>query len=366
MKRAEAVKKLAELGESQGYIFQRDLLALRGGNGSAAWAEGVRKDLEAQGYQVVEDKGRGDGNGSSRSRRFDSFTLYMEEAGKVPLLTKEQEVELSKRIEQGRQAREKLAADRIPDAEAERRIRQGEAARRHMIAANLRLVISTAKRYTRHGLPMADLVQEGNLGLIRAIKKFDYKRGYKFSTYATWWIRQAISRGVNNNSRTIRVPVHMINRISRMRRERRRLLQRFGREPTSKELAEELNMEPQQVEDLIEYARRPLSLDAPFEGEGDGSLEDLIPEENPLPLLQNYEEMRMQQKVAEVLEKVPPREAMIIQLRFGLRDGKPQSLAAIGRKLGITRERVRQIETDYLARLQDEDVRQIMKEMMAG
>ena len=358
------VDRLIELAVAQGFVFEDDIHSMLVGRRHDF--DTIVKRLEDHGVRIVEDNSRSGQREarSSSSRTYDSFTLYMKEAGRVPLLDREQEVELSKQIESGRQARKEVAENRISSTEAKRRIRRGEAARRHMIAANLRLVISAAKRYMRRGIPMADLVQEGNLGLIRAIKKFDYKRGYKFSTYATWWIRQAISRGVNNNARTIRIPIHMINRMSRLRRAHRRLVQKYGRDPTDEELAQALNMEPKDVGKLKEYSRRPLSLEAPLQEDGDGALEDIIPEEDPRPLLQDHYDRQLKLKLQQVLEQFPPREAKVISLRFGLKDGQPHSLAAIGRKLGITRERTRQLEAEYLEKLQDPAIKQMMREVL--
>ncbi|HLB63305.1 MAG TPA: RNA polymerase sigma factor [Anaerolineales bacterium] len=284
----------------------------------------------------------------------DTVGLYLKEVGRVPLLTAPEEVSLAKRIERGRRAREELA--RGPVAIRRRRdlqhgVEDGWAAREHLITANSRLVISVAKKYMGRGVPFLDLIQEGNIGLIRAAKKFDYRRGHKFSTYATWWIRQAVTRAIADQGRTIRVPVHMGDQINKLLRVSHQLTQRLGRDPTTEELAEELAVPPKKVENMIQVARRPLSLETPTDEEEDSVLGDFIQdEESPAPtdtVTQNL----LREHLQEVLNTLPPREVRILQLRYGLLDGQSYTLEEVGRKMGVTRERVRQIEAQALSRL---------------
>jgi RNA polymerase primary sigma factor len=284
----------------------------------------------------------------------DTVGLYLKEVGRVPLLTAPEEVSLAKRIERGRRAREELA--RGPVAMRRRRdlqhgVEDGWAAREHLITANSRLVISVAKKYMGRGVPFLDLIQEGNIGLIRAAKKFDYRRGHKFSTYATWWIRQAVTRAIADQGRTIRVPVHMGDQINKLLRVSHQLTQRLGRDPTTEELAEELEVPPKKVENMIQVARRPLSLETPTDEEEDSVLGDFIQdEESPAPteaVTQNL----LHEHLQEVLNTLPPREVRILQLRYGLLDGQSYTLEEVGRKMGVTRERVRQIEAQALSRL---------------
>jgi len=284
----------------------------------------------------------------------DTVGLYLKEVGRVPLLTAPEEVSLAKRIERGRRAREELA--RGPVAIRRRRdlqhgVEDSWAAREHLITANSRLVISVAKKYMGRGVPFLDLIQEGNIGLIRAAKKFDYRRGHKFSTYATWWIRQAVTRAIADQGRTIRVPVHMGDQINKLLRVSHQLTQRLGRDPTTEELAEELAVPPKKVENMIQVARRPLSLETPTDEEEDSVLGDFIQdEESPAPtdtVTQNL----LREHLQEVLNTLPPREVRILQLRYGLLDGQSYTLEEVGRKMGVTRERVRQIEAQALSRL---------------
>jgi RNA polymerase primary sigma factor len=263
-------------------------------------------------------------------------------------------VSLAKRIERGRRAREELA--RRPVSATRRRVLQvgvedGWAAREHLITANSRLVISVAKKYMGRGVPFLDLIQEGNIGLIRAAKKFDYRRGHKFSTYATWWIRQAVTRAIADQGRTIRVPVHMGDQINKLLRISHQLTQKLGRDPSSEELADALDVPPKKVENMIQVARRPLSLETPTDEEEDSVLGDFIQdEESPAPTdAVTYNLLR--EHLQEVLNTLPPREVRILQLRYGLLDGQSYTLEEVGRKMGVTRERVRQIEAQALSRL---------------
>ena len=284
----------------------------------------------------------------------DSVGLYLKEVGRVPLLTAEEEVMLAKRIERGRIAREELAGG-VNDDEKRRELRRwiedGWAAREHLITANSRLVISVAKKYMGRGVPFLDLIQEGNIGLIRAAKKFDYRRGHKFSTYATWWIRQAVTRAIADQGRTIRVPVHMGDQINKLLRVSHQLTQKLGRDPTTEELAEELDVMPKKVENMIQVSRRPLSLETPTDEEEDSVLGDFIQdEESPAPV-ETVTNHLLKEHLREVLDALPPREVRILQLRYGLLDGQSYTLEEVGRKMGVTRERVRQIEAQALSRL---------------
>lgn len=284
----------------------------------------------------------------------DTVGLYLKEVGRVPLLTAEEEVQLAKRIERGRIAREELASGPVYErrrSELRKGIEDGWAAREHLITANSRLVISVAKKYMGRGVPFLDLIQEGNIGLIRAAKKFDYRRGHKFSTYATWWIRQAVTRAIADQGRTIRVPVHMGDQINKLLRVSHQLTQKLGRDPSTDELADFLGVPPKKVENMIQVARRPLSLETPTDEEEDSVLADFIQdEESPAPadtVTQNL----LHEHLKEVLNTLPPREVRILQLRYGLLDGQSYTLEEVGRKMGVTRERVRQIEAQALSRL---------------
>jgi len=297
----------------------------------------------------------------------DTIGLYLKEVGRVPLLTAAEEVDLAMRIEKGKKAREALARGDVTPEEREKLtadIEDGWAAREQLITANSRLVISVAKKYMGRGVPFLDLIQEGNIGLIRAAKKFDYRRGHKFSTYATWWIRQAVTRAIADQGRTIRVPVHMGDQINKLLRVQHQLTQRLGRDPLIEELAESLEVSPQKVENMIQVARRPLSLETPTDDEEDSVLGDFIQdEEMPAP-----DETATYNLLKEHLEKVlnglPPREVRILQLRYGLLDGQAYTLEEVGRKMGVTRERVRQIEAQALSRLRHPAIRRKLREYL--
>ncbi len=299
----------------------------------------------------------------------DSVDLYFNEVGDLPLLTAEEEVALAKRIERGRKAREELASGPVSAerrAELQRLIEDGWAAREHLVLANSRLVISVAKKYMGRGVPFLDLIQEGNIGLIRATKKFDYRRGHKFSTYATWWIRQAITRAIADHGRTIRVPVHMGDQINKLLRTSHQLTQRFGRDPTTDELAEALGVTPKKVEDMIQVARRPLSLETPTDDEEDSVLGDFVEDvESPAPEDLAAKDL-LREHLQEVLAELPPREVRILQLRYGLLDGQSYTLEEVGRKMGVTRERVRQIEAQALRRLRHPSLRRKLEGYLEG
>jgi RNA polymerase primary sigma factor len=297
----------------------------------------------------------------------DTIGLYLKEVGRVPLLTAPQEVDLAIRIEKGREAREHMADGGVgldKREELRKYIEDGWAAREHLITANSRLVISVAKKYMGRGVPFLDLIQEGNIGLIRAAKKFDYRRGHKFSTYATWWIRQAVTRAIADQGRTIRVPVHMGDQINKLLRVQHQLTQRLGRDPSVEELANSLEVTPQKVENMIQVARRPLSLETPTDDEEDSVLGDFIQDDEvPAPdETATYNLLR--DHLENVLNGLPPREVRILQLRYGLLDGQAYTLEEVGRKMGVTRERVRQIEAQALSRLRHPAVRRKLREYL--
>ncbi len=294
----------------------------------------------------------------------DMIGLYLKEVGRVPLLTAEQEVDLAQRIELGRESREELArgvAKKDDRLNLRSFIEDGWAAREHLITANSRLVISVAKKYMGRGVPFQDLIQEGNIGLIRAAKKFDYRRGHKFSTYATWWIRQAVTRAIADQGRTIRVPVHMGDQINKLLRIQHQLTQRLGRDPSVEELAGALDVPPKKVEHMIQVARRPLSLETPTDDEEDSVLGDFIQDrEAPAPDDSAVYNL-LKEHLDEVLNGLPPREVRILQLRYGLLDGQAYTLEEVGRKMGVTRERVRQIEAQALSRLRHPAIRRKLR-----
>ncbi len=297
----------------------------------------------------------------------DTIGLYLKEVGRVPLLTAVEEVELAQRIENGRLAREELARGNVSPRrrkELQLLIEDGWAAREHLITANSRLVISVAKKYMGRGVPFLDLIQEGNIGLIRAAKKFDYRRGHKFSTYATWWIRQAVTRAIADQGRTIRVPVHMGDQINKLLRVQHQLTQRLGRDPSVEELANALEVTPQKVENMIQVARRPLSLETPTDDEEDSVLGDFIQDEDVVAPDETATYNLLREHLDSVLNGLPPREVRILQLRYGLLDGQAYTLEEVGRKMGVTRERVRQIEAQALSRLRHPAIRRKLREYL--
>jgi len=298
----------------------------------------------------------------------DTIGLYLKEVGRVPLLTAKEEVELAQRVENGRFGREELARGNVSPRrrlELQRLIEDGWLAREHLITANSRLVISVAKKYMGRGVPFLDLIQEGNIGLIRAAKKFDYRRGHKFSTYATWWIRQAVTRAIADQGRTIRVPVHMGDQINKLLRVQHQLTQRLGRDPSVEELANALDVTPQKVENMIQVARRPLSLETPTGDEDDSILGDFIQDEEIIAPDESATYNLLKEHLDSVLTGLPPREVRILQLRYGLLDGQAYTLEEVGRKMGVTRERVRQIEAQALSRLRNPAVRRKLREYLS-
>lgn len=287
----------------------------------------------------------------------DLFRQYLREIGRIPLLTAAEEVELARRVEAGLFAEEKLVANPGLDGELaldlDRLVVMGRMAKRRLIEANLRLVVSVAKRYVGRGLTMLDLVQEGNLGLIRAVEKFDYARGYKFSTYATWWIRQAMSRALADQARTIRVPVHVVELINRVVRVQRRMLQERGYEPTPDEVAAHLDLAPERVGEVLRLAQEPVSLHAPVGEEDDVALGDLIEDGDAASPVESAAFLLLREHLEAVLSTLGERERKVVQLRYGLADGRPRTLEEIGRIFGVTRERIRQIESKTLNKLRD-------------
>ncbi len=284
----------------------------------------------------------------------DTVGLYLKEIGRIPLLTAQEEVDLAKRIERGKFALKKLQNDGLDTkkrGKLEAVLADGQAAREHLITANSRLVISVAKKYIGRGVPFLDLIQEGNIGLIRAARKFDYHRGHKFSTYATWWIRQAVTRAIADQGRTIRVPVHMGDQINRLIRVSHQLTQELGHDPSSEELAEALDVPVKKAEQMIQVARRPLSLETPTDEDEDSVLGDFIEDADALAPAEAVTQNMLKEQIQEILLSLPPREVRILQLRYGLVDGESYTLEEVGKKLGVTRERVRQIEAQALSRL---------------
>ncbi len=284
----------------------------------------------------------------------DTISLYLKEMARVPLLTPEEETALAKRLERGRRAQRLLAKGGYTEEETarlRREVAQGQQARDHLIRANTRLVVSIAKKYMGQGVPFSDLIQEGNLGLMKAVGKFDYRRGYKFSTYATWWIRQAITRALADQGRTIRVPVHMSDRLRKLHQVSRQLEQVWGRKPTPEELAAEMELEPAKVRWMLRVSRHPVSLERPVGEEEDSELGNFIEDvDAPTPPEVAHHHM-LQEKIEEVLATLTPREARILRLRFGLQNGRSYTLEEVGKKFGLTRERIRQIEGQALRKL---------------
>lgn len=299
----------------------------------------------------------------------DVVGLYLKEAGRVPLLVAAEEVSLAKRMEKADIAQQHLDmyGDDLPldDVYALKEvILDGEDAQEHLIRANARLVISVAKKYIGRGVPFLDLIQEGNIGLIRATNKFEYQRGHKFSTYATWWIRQAVSRAVADQGRTIRVPVHMGDQLNRMRRVQLRLLQELGREPTIMEMAEGMETTPDKVENLLEIARRPVSLETPIDDEGDSTFGDFVEDANSPAPADEVASTLLQEQLEGALDRLPAREAQILRLRYGLEDGRVYTLEEVGQTIGVTRERVRQLEAQALNRLRQSSAHVILRDYL--
>lgn len=375
------IERLIELGEDQGYVLLEDILkALPQAEENLDLLEDAFAELLSAGIPYSDngleqlqrqiDVSRTKEDETSVTTRAepefetgdvmeaidagDMMGVYLSQASRVPLLKREEEVELAKRIELGREASKKLATGSISSkkrTQLTHQIENGQAARGHLILANLRLVFSVAKKYMGRGVPLLDLIQEGHIGLMRATKKYDHHRGFKFSTYATWWIRQAVTRAIADQGRTIRLPVHMGDRVSKMYRTRHQLTQKLGRDPTIEELAEKLGETPLKVKKMIRFSRRTLSLELPVGDEDDAQLGDFIEDTNSLMPEESATMSLLEENVQEVLEELPAREVRVLQLRFGLWGERMHTLQEAGEKMGITRERVRQIQAKALRRL---------------
>ncbi|MDQ1463085.1 MAG: polymerase primary sigma factor [Actinomycetota bacterium] len=317
---------------------------------------------------VVEDDGEPQAQLVSAGATADPVKDYLKQIGKVPLLNAEQEVELAKRIEAGLFAEEKLnSGEKLAvklRKEFEWIAEDGRRAKNHLLEANLRLVVSLAKRYTGRGMLFLDLIQEGNLGLIRAVEKFDYTKGYKFSTYATWWIRQAITRAMADQARTIRIPVHMVEVINKLARVQRQMLQDLGREPTPEELAAELDMTPEKVIEVQKYGREPISLHTPLGEDGDSEFGDLIEDSEAIVPAEAVSFTLLQEQLHSVLDTLSEREAGVVSMRFGLTDGQPKTLDEIGKVYGVTRERIRQIESKTMSKLRHPSRSQVLRDYL--
>ena len=371
----DAIEQLLGLGREQGFLTYDDILAIfpevetnleqledlfstlfeRGVTVGEAGEERAVAQVEKLGATVDSKKDKGaEAFDLSAIDIDDSISLYLKEIGQVPLLTAEEEVRLAKRMESGKGAWRRLPRGGGTDdnrERLERLVEEGKAAQDHLVKANSRLVVSVAKKYIGRGVPFLDLIQEGNIGLIRAVNKFDYRRGYKFSTYATWWIRQAVTRAIADQGRTIRVPVHMYEQINKLTRTSRKLVQELGREPTIEEIAGELDVPLRKVERIMRVAQRPLSLETPVGEEEDSYLGDFIEDVETVAPVDAASRSLLREELDETLSSLTPREVRILQLRFGLVDGYSYTLEEVGRKFGVTRERIRQIEAHALGRL---------------
>jgi RNA polymerase primary sigma factor len=370
-KDAETLSVLMDKADAQGYLLTDDIIeAFPKAEEANEQLEELFAFLHGAGIDVYEDPSDVPPQVLTRARRrieeeeFDLSTistddtvgLYLKEMARVPLLTTEQEVDLAKRLERGLKSQKKLdklsaSASYKKRAELQGHVEEGRGAREHLIKANTRLVVSIAKKYIGRGVPFLDLIQEGNLGLMKAVEKFDYRRGFRFSTYATWWIRQTITRAIADQGRTIRVPVHMSDRIRRLYKVARDLEQSYGRKPTPEEIAVELNVDARKVQWMLKVSWRPLSLERPVGEEEDTELGAFIEDDTtPTPTQSAYQNL-LKEKVEEVLATLTPREARILRLRFGLQNGRSYTLEEVGQKFGLTRERIRQIEGKALRRL---------------
>ncbi len=321
-------------------------------------AEGADPSLEAieeiPEEEVVDPSAMADSFGTD-----DPVRMYLKEIGKVNLLTSEEEIALAQKMDAGNTAKEQLEelekiGDEVPEEvkkELNKLIREGERAKQKLAEANLRLVVSIAKRYVGRGMQFLDLIQEGNLGLIKAVEKFDYTKGYKFSTYATWWIRQAITRAIADQARTIRIPVHMVETINKVIRVSRQLLQELGHDPTPEEIAEEMNMPVERVREILKIAQEPVSLETPIGEEEDSHLGDFIPDEDASEPAEAASFTLLKEQLVEVLSTLTPREEKVLKLRFGIEDGRTRTLEEVGKEFNVTRERIRQIEAKALRKL---------------
>jgi RNA polymerase primary sigma factor len=369
----DGVRELVVKGKERGFLTTEDILdALAPIDPTAEQIDAVYQLLQDENIEVVEMVDELDAEEFAREARSardeelalkaptnDPVRMYLKEIGKVPLLTAEQEVILAKAIEEGEAATAELdktvsGAKKLPTIrlrELQRVERQGQLGKKKLIEANLRLVVSIAKRYVGRGMLFLDLIQEGNLGLIRAVEKFDYTKGYKFSTYATWWIRQAITRAIADQARTIRIPVHMVETINKLIRIQRQLLQDLGREPTPEEIGREMEFSPEKVREILKVSQEPVSLETPIGEEEDSHLGDFIEDSDAVVPVDAASFILLQEQLDSVLHTLSEREKKVIQLRFGLTDGHPRTLEEVGREFGVTRERIRQIESKTLSKL---------------
>jgi RNA polymerase primary sigma factor len=363
----DEVKDLITRGKEQGFLTSEEIgAALVQAELPPESMDAVLQVFNDEGIEIVEPSEEDeDPNRQAMLRREEELALkaptndpvrmYLKEIGKVPLLTAEEEVDLAKRIEAGLFASEKLATTRKLADKTRRDMeaieRDGQLAKKKLVEANLRLVVSIAKRYVGRGMLFLDLIQEGNLGLIRAVEKFDYTKGYKFSTYATWWIRQAITRAIADQARTIRIPVHMVETINKLIRIQRQLLQDLGREPTPEEIAKEMDLTPDKVREILKVSQEPVSLETPIGEEEDSHLGDFIEDSDAVVPVDAASFILLQEQLDSVLHTLSEREKKVIQLRFGLTDGHPRTLEEVGREFGVTRERIRQIESKTLSKL---------------
>jgi RNA polymerase primary sigma factor len=369
----DGMRELVAKGKERGFLTTEDILdALAPIDPTAEQIDTIYQALQDENIEVVEMVDELDAEEFAREARSardeelalkaptnDPVRMYLKEIGKVPLLTAEQEVILAKAIEEGEAATAELdknigAPKKLPTIrmrELQRVERQGQLAKKKLIEANLRLVVSIAKRYVGRGMLFLDLIQEGNLGLIRAVEKFDYTKGYKFSTYATWWIRQAITRAIADQARTIRIPVHMVETINKLIRIQRQLLQDLGREPTPEEIGREMEFSPEKVREILKVSQEPVSLETPIGEEEDSHLGDFIEDSDAVVPVDAASFILLQEQLDSVLHTLSEREKKVIQLRFGLTDGHPRTLEEVGREFGVTRERIRQIESKTLSKL---------------
>jgi len=391
-------KELLELGKSKGSLSNREIMDIL--DEVSLEPEQIEKLydlLEEQGIEIIEDSAddiedlssiaksveikEDEANGGTEPTTDnaivdDPVKVYLKEIGKVPLLNGEEEIDLAKRMIRGAEAakmlelmklreegkpipeEDELIAESLPDSFSDmelelmnKEIALGEKAKQRLSEANLRLVVSIAKRYVGRGMHFLDLIQEGNLGLIKAVEKFDYEKGYKFSTYATWWIRQAITRAIADQARTIRIPVHMVETINRVMRVSRQLVQELGRDPTSEEIAREINQPEEKVREILKIALDPVSLETPIGEEEDSHLGDFIPDDDIPAPVEATSQIMLREQLVEVLATLTPREAKVLELRFGLRDGRQRTLEEVGKEFNVTRERIRQIESKALRKL---------------
>jgi len=352
----DAKKSLADVDDA---VFEKDLAT-----------DPTLKEDEKEGFTLSEadEADEPEQTVTVAGATADPVKDYLKQIGKVPLLNAEMEVELAKRIEAGLFSEEKLARDGKISAKMLDELswisEDGRRAKNHLLEANLRLVVSLAKRYTGRGMLFLDLIQEGNLGLIRAVEKFDYTKGYKFSTYATWWIRQAITRAMADQARTIRIPVHMVEVINKLARVQRQMLQDLGREPTPEELAKELDMTPEKVVEVQKYGREPISLHTPLGEDGDSEFGDLIEDSEAIVPADAVSFTLLQEQLHAVLDTLSEREAGVVSMRFGLTDGQPKTLDEIGKVYGVTRERIRQIESKTMSKLRHPSRSQVLRDYL--